>query len=203
VLAELNLRGNRITTVASGLDALRRLERLNLGDNLIETNADLRSISHLVSMQELNLVGNQCTSENQYREKWVGDFRALKILDGKKVGDEERRIAHINLRKRAEKHKEATRHAMLKTQREAAINTVRTEWEASKMAAQRTEPQAFYELDKSTLVLYGPAFDAFDKTYPDTIVGLRVMYCPFDEFAAHVHKVAATPSVGRLLLTSL
>lgn len=197
LLAELNLRGNKIAKITATLEMLKRLERLNLGDNLIQTNADIEPVNQLTTLQELNLAGNQCVSEAMYRERWVGDLPGLRTLDGKKVGDEERRVASINLRKRAEKHKEATRIAMLKSQRESAIKTVKAAWESGRMAKGGNDRPSFFEIDGTTLALFGPAFDAFDKTHPPAITGIKVMFCPFDDFAAQIQKVGRGPSHKR------
>ena len=51
-LSELNLRGNRITSVPEGFGTLRKLERLNLGDNLINDDDDDASpLARLGSLQ--------------------------------------------------------------------------------------------------------------------------------------------------------
>ena len=75
-------------------------------------------------------------TQTHYREGWVDQLRLLRLLDGKRVSDEERRVAGINLRKESDKRRDLARVAAARAEREDDIDRIRGEWLVAMAAAQ-------------------------------------------------------------------
>ncbi len=88
---ELNLRRNKISAV-QGVEALS-IQRIFLSNNLIKSFDSIQTIFHIKALVELSLDGNPVASNRSYREYLLDQIKALRHLDLKKVGDDEKKGA--------------------------------------------------------------------------------------------------------------
>jgi leucine-rich repeat-containing protein 49 len=117
-LSELNLKKNQIEKM-NDLSSLNHLRRLLLSDNKLNTLADLQSIGFAPQLLELSLEGNAATSDSFYRSNMLSRIRTLKILDGRRILEEERRTASRLDKRASEKRVEFEKSAMKNAERYA------------------------------------------------------------------------------------
>ena len=111
-LTDLNLSSNHITTL-QGLHHLHALRKLDLSSNRInafETISDVLLCSGIV---ELEMSNNVICCDAYYRRVLVHRCKGLKVLDGRRVGEEERRGAARVARREAERRKACVRVEMV------------------------------------------------------------------------------------------
>eukprot|EP00041_Stephanoeca_diplocostata_P031023 m.954945 g.954945 ORF g.954945 m.954945 type:complete len:760 (-) comp23871_c1_seq65:70-2349(-) len=186
LLNELNLRGNRIASVRESFEPLRYLQSVNLSDNALQSLAHASAVLASPALAELHVSGNDMCSEHFFKERLIDGLRMLRLLDGKRVNEDERRVAGINLRKQNDKRRAAERAHMLRAQRTAAISALRTAWE------QRTPPQehikGHYDIENDHIHIYGEGFGVFDKQWPATVTTMTFQYVNFDAVAAQLNR---------------
>lgn len=115
-LAELNLKKNHIEKMCD-LSPLNHLRRLLLTDNKFQTLADLQLIGFAPRLLELNLEGNAATLDSFYRSNMLSRIRTLRILDGRRILEEERRAASRLDKRASEKRVEHEKSAMKNAER--------------------------------------------------------------------------------------
>jgi hypothetical protein len=83
-----------------------------------------------VSLKELTLDGNPLTFENSYRHTILASGVKLKMLDAKRVSDEERRMASSLLKKELEKKRSEELAKKRSQRRQLAIDNVVRLWKS-------------------------------------------------------------------------
>ena len=99
------------------LASLNHLRRLLLTDNRFQTLADLQLIGFAPRLLELNLEGNAAALDSFYRSNMLSRIRTLKILDGRRILEEERRAASRLDKRASEKRVEHEKSAMKTAER--------------------------------------------------------------------------------------
>ncbi|KAJ3163674.1 Leucine-rich repeat-containing protein 49 [Geranomyces michiganensis] len=128
-VAEINLRRNQISVVRD-LQQLKSLRRLSLGANRVTSFEDLSEVLKSESLIEFSLDGNPICREGCFHRAFViNRIQSLKVLDGRRVSEEERRSANKVARKESERLKEFERVATQRDARLRAINGIRNRWE--------------------------------------------------------------------------
>jgi len=90
----LLLNNNRIVRVGEGLEiALPNLQTLILTNNSLQELADLEPLSNLKKLQMVSLLHNPVVTKRNYREYVIHKFPNLRVLDFKKVKQQEREAA--------------------------------------------------------------------------------------------------------------
>ncbi|XP_062516504.1 leucine-rich repeat-containing protein 49-like isoform X1 [Corticium candelabrum] len=142
-LTELNLRRNVITEVYD-IDGLPSLQRLFLSYNQIISYEDIKCLSSASSLIELSLDCNPYANNPTYKQTLLDQIQLLKLLDMKKVSDEEHRSATIFKRKEVEKKREYDKRSVEKERRELAISNAEQQWLAlrNRSRLSRSQPQS-------------------------------------------------------------
>jgi hypothetical protein len=97
-LTELNLRRNNIDCV-TGLNKLPALQRVFLSHNQIRSVADMACLFEVSYLIELSLDGNPLSETDpvKYRAELVHGMTGLRHLDLKRITDEERAAAVVDV----------------------------------------------------------------------------------------------------------
>eukprot|EP00106_Octopus_bimaculoides_P015658 XP_014783100.1 PREDICTED: leucine-rich repeat-containing protein 49-like [Octopus bimaculoides] len=127
-LMELNLRRNRIQSV-SDIDCLPSLQRLYLSFNEICSFSAVSCLSDSSSLSEVSLDGNPIAIEHSYRQNVLYNMQQLRLLDMRRVSEDERRMALVAARKEEERKREMRKIATLKEKRRVAINNAKKQWD--------------------------------------------------------------------------
>nr|KAI8769795.1 leucine-rich repeat-containing protein 49-like [Biomphalaria glabrata] len=127
-LAELNLRRNRIRAVTE-IDLLPNLQRLFLSFNDITSFEDVQCLGESSSLSEISFDGNPIAQDGNYKQIILRHMHQIKLLDMKRVTEDERRQALVLVKKDEEKRREMNKIAMLKEKRRLAINNAKRQWE--------------------------------------------------------------------------
>ncbi|XP_046720024.1 leucine-rich repeat-containing protein 49 isoform X1 [Silurus meridionalis] len=130
-LIELDLRHNRITSVTE-VDQLPSLQRLFLSGNSISSFDDLACLGDSCSLSELTLDGNPVAQESCYKQTALRCVLPLRLLDMKRITEEDRRAANLLARKEDEKKRESHKQAAHKEKRRLAIRNAAQQWEESR-----------------------------------------------------------------------
>ncbi|KAG9273431.1 leucine-rich repeat-containing protein 49 [Astyanax mexicanus] len=130
-LTELNLRYNHISSVTE-VDLLSCLQRLFLSSNSISSFDELACLGLSCSLCELTLDGNPVAQESCYKQAALRCVLPLRLLDMKRITDEERRAVSLVARKEDEKKRESHKHTAHKEKRRLAIRNAAQQWEGSK-----------------------------------------------------------------------
>jgi hypothetical protein len=128
-LQEVNLRGNSIEHV-TGLESLTSLSRLLLGCNQISDHAALSSLPRNAAVTELALDGNPIAQLPLYREYWLDRIRTVRVFDGRRVTDEDKRLASISVRRVEDRMRDEDRTKLAKLHRSTAIAACQRRWAA-------------------------------------------------------------------------
>ncbi|EFC48009.1 hypothetical protein NAEGRDRAFT_31069 [Naegleria gruberi] len=91
-LRYLNLAVNNITSI-SGLGSNEHLEKLDLTANFVWDLLSVESLRENYKLREMHLLGNPCTTFENYRLFVIGAVPSLQILDGERVAKSERILA--------------------------------------------------------------------------------------------------------------
>jgi len=126
-LTELNLRRNEITKVSS-LEHCHFLQRVYLSFNKIERWQDIWCLSECASIVEISLDGNPLTENPGYRQTIIASTSRLKMLDGRRISEEEKRTAASSLKKEIEKRKAEERAQVKAERRKLAISNAARLW---------------------------------------------------------------------------
>ncbi|XP_072551948.1 leucine-rich repeat-containing protein 49 [Salminus brasiliensis] len=130
-LTELNIRHNHISTVTE-VDQLPCLQRLFLSSNSICSFDELACLGLSCSLCELTLDGNPVAQESCYKQAALRCVLPLRLLDMKRITEEERRTASLLARKEDEKKRESHKQAAHKEKRRLAIRNAAQQWEGYK-----------------------------------------------------------------------
>lgn len=210
-LTELNLRQNRIHAVY-GLEQSLSLQRVFLSNNQIKSLDRLEAIFRLKSLSELTLDGNDVVGTRYYRECVLDRIKTLKLLDMRRVTDEERRMSSIVVRNDDKLERQRREHLL--AERNHTIAFIEKSWhekykrssKASKASARPTSTgKGYYEVskDKATLTLYGAALEgmSIDRSFPDRekIEAVHVLYYEVSRFAEYMGRLRRFPNVTKFL----
>ncbi|XP_063044297.1 leucine-rich repeat-containing protein 49 isoform X2 [Engraulis encrasicolus] len=127
-LLELNLKRNCITTVTE-VDRLPCLQRLFLSCNSISSFEEVSCLGESPSLCELTLDGNPVAVETWYKQAALRCMLHLRLLDMKRITEEDRRMAGVVARREDEKKKETHKQAIHKEKRRLAIRNAAQQWE--------------------------------------------------------------------------
>eukprot|EP00049_Salpingoeca_infusionum_P009478 m.159996 g.159996 ORF g.159996 m.159996 type:complete len:753 (-) comp14345_c0_seq2:198-2456(-) len=127
-LVELNLRRNQISRFPNARQSHPMLQRLFLSHNNIESSQDLGDIINHGMLLELCLDGNPLSELPMYREEWIGTAPELRTFDGKRVTDEEKRMAAFNYKKYKEKAEQEDLERRLAQLKSEAVDAARASW---------------------------------------------------------------------------
>ncbi|XP_060780134.1 leucine-rich repeat-containing protein 49 isoform X2 [Neoarius graeffei] len=130
-LMELNLRNNNISSVTE-VDRLPCLQRLFLSANNISSFDELACLGDSCSLSELTLDGNPVAQESCYKQTALRCVLPLRLLDMKRITEEDRRTANLFARKEDEKKRESHKQAAHKEKRRLAIQNAAQQWEESR-----------------------------------------------------------------------
>ncbi|KAM9481659.1 leucine-rich repeat-containing protein 49 isoform 2-T2 [Clarias gariepinus] len=130
-LIELDLRRNHISFVTE-VDQLLCLRRLFLSANNISSFDELACLGDLCSLSELALDGNPVAQESCYKQTVLRCVLPLRLLDMKRITEEDRRTANLLARKEDEKKRESHKQAAHKEKRRLAIRNAAQQWEESR-----------------------------------------------------------------------
>ncbi|XP_053479589.1 leucine-rich repeat-containing protein 49 isoform X2 [Ictalurus furcatus] len=130
-LIELDLRLNHISSVTE-VDRLPCLQRLFLSSNSISSFDELACLGDSCSLSELTLDGNPVAQESCYKQTVLRCVLPLRLLDMKRITEEDRRVANLLARKEDEKKRESHKQAAHKEKRRLAIRNAAQQWEDSR-----------------------------------------------------------------------
>ncbi|KAK2847843.1 hypothetical protein Q7C36_009525 [Tachysurus vachellii] len=130
-LIELDLRNNHIFSVTE-VDQLPCLQRLFLSANSISSFDELACLGDSCSLSELTLDGNPVAQESCYKQTVLRCVLPLRLLDMKRITEEDRRTANLLARKEDEKKRESHKQAAHKEKRRLAIRKAAQQWEESR-----------------------------------------------------------------------
>ncbi|KAJ3217402.1 Leucine-rich repeat-containing protein 49 [Dinochytrium kinnereticum] len=143
-LTELNIKRNQINSI-TGAQHMHSLRRLVMGCNNVASFECISDLLFVPSLTELSLESNPINSDEFYRAILVNRIRALRILDGKRVTDEERRHAAKIAKREAERRKENDKNIVLSEEkylkrltssyfaRKRAILHIQSKWESEQV----------------------------------------------------------------------
>ncbi|KAI8850253.1 hypothetical protein BC829DRAFT_164138 [Chytridium lagenaria] len=140
-LTELNLKRNQVFSVVdtpnfmqitaiTGAQTLHALRRLVIGCNHVGSFECIADLLFASSLSELSMETNPINSDEFYRAILVNRIKTLRVLDGKRVSDEERRHAAKIAKREAERRKENDKNIVLSEEKKKAINQIQSRWES-------------------------------------------------------------------------
>ena len=146
-----------------------------------------------------------------YRETWVDGLRGLRTLDGRRVTEEERRLAGILLQREEEKRTENRRQEQVREERVQALAVIQQYWvdymayraqtdtQPSPTQAQPltvgaantppAPPAGIAVLNGELLTVYGPTPDIFERSWPLSVTHIVFQYVIFDSVVPQISKV--------------
>ncbi|KAI9353057.1 hypothetical protein DFJ73DRAFT_341434 [Zopfochytrium polystomum] len=127
-LVELNLKRNNVIAVNNS-QSLFNLRRLILSGNQINGFEQISDLLMSSSIVELSLDSNAICSDHYYRAILINRIKTLKYLDGKRVAEDERRLAARIAKREADRRKENDRVVLLSEERARAIARVKAHWD--------------------------------------------------------------------------
>jgi hypothetical protein len=115
-LMELNIKKNLIVSI-HGVQNLGHLRRLVVSSNKISGFEHISDLLLSNSIVELSMDSNHICMDEYYRAILVNRIKSLKFLDGKRVSEDERRVAARIAKREAERRKASDRVSMLSEER--------------------------------------------------------------------------------------
>nr|KAJ3421129.1 hypothetical protein HK105_004424 [Polyrhizophydium stewartii] len=165
-LGELNLKRNKIRYFDRN-SHLNQLRRLVLSDNRVATFEDVSAVFEIPGLTELAMDQNKVSEAEPYRTSIVSRCKSIKLLDGRRVLEEERRSAAKIAKKDAEKRREMERRT--------------------------TQPlegkSAYVELEDSTLRIFGNGVGVLDRSEIASITALHIEMVPFAKIEHAIPKL--------------
>ncbi|KAI5623765.1 leucine-rich repeat-containing protein 49 [Silurus asotus] len=122
----------KVTGRMTEVDQLPSLQRLFLSGNSISSFDDLACLGDSCSLSELTLDGNPVAQESCYKQTALRCVLPLRLLDMKRITEEDRRAANLLARKEDEKKRESHKQAAHKEKRRLAIRNAAQQWEESR-----------------------------------------------------------------------
>ncbi|XP_047678152.1 leucine-rich repeat-containing protein 49 isoform X3 [Tachysurus fulvidraco] len=122
----------KVTGRMTEVDQLPCLQRLFLSANSISSFDELACLGDLCSLSELTLDGNPVAQESCYKQTVLRCVLPLRLLDMKRITEEDRRTANVLARKEDEKKRESHKQAAHKEKRRLAIRKAAQQWEDSR-----------------------------------------------------------------------
>eukprot|EP00474_Spongospora_subterranea_P011270 CRZ11728.1 hypothetical protein [Spongospora subterranea] len=214
-LTELNLRKNQIQSLDSDLLSLPSLSRIFLSHNRIASFSSVEPLIGVSALSELSLDGNPVADELNYRQMTLNQLLLLKVLDGRRIGQDERKAVMTTRLLRSSQHSQCRieliqSDAMLSlpvsenvpamsVSRQAAvasapsgrldaIQSVIMGWtNRSRQDSQTCILPTYHEfLNKKTeLYLYGPCLDVLVSGRYLGLLSVSFHYIDFNEIASY------------------
>ena len=85
------------------------MKRLVIGSNDIIAFESISDLLHIPALVEISMESNPICQDQYYRAILINRIKTLKILDGRKISDDERRSATRIAKREAERRKENDR----------------------------------------------------------------------------------------------
>ncbi|XP_031424867.1 leucine-rich repeat-containing protein 49 isoform X2 [Clupea harengus] len=114
------------------VDRLPCLQRLFLSYNSISSFDELACLRESPSLCELTLDGNAVAEETWYRQAALRCMPHLRLLDMKRITEEDRRMAGVLARREDEKKRDNHKQVINKEKRRLAIRNAAQQWEGLK-----------------------------------------------------------------------
>lgn len=212
-LVEFNVRRNQIEVVEE-IDELPRLERFFISGNNLPSFDSISCLTDCSCLLELALDDNPFTGDATYRHQTIERIRTLKTLDGRRINEEERRLAGLLGKKEEEKRRELERSERAKIEKILALKNAKRQWEKDHYrpssaaststlhsSSQLMAGSSLYEVEGEMLRIVGEAMDVFDRNWPANITTLSVQFFDFDKFSALCGKLRTRlPNMTNLIL---
>ncbi|KAJ3327688.1 Leucine-rich repeat-containing protein 49 [Blyttiomyces sp. JEL0837] len=121
----------RVLMVVSitGAHHLRNLRRLVIGLNHIVAFEYMSDLLMSTSLIELSMESNPVCEDQYYRSILTNRIKTLKYLDGKRITEDERRVAARIAKREADRRRENDRANLLSEERRRAVAQIRARWE--------------------------------------------------------------------------
>ncbi|KAJ1336374.1 hypothetical protein BSLG_007158 [Batrachochytrium salamandrivorans] len=184
-LEELNLKRNKICAFSNN-DHLENLHRLFLSENNIDAVDDISAVFDLPSLTELTIETNKATDQTKYRLRIISRCKNIKLLDGRRVLDEERRSASKIAKKETDRKRAIDRRSTQVEERLNCITNIKKLWEQEMELLSSTSlgneeiqdisydvDNAYVEVDHTTLRIYGKGMSALNKVDTSTITAVE------------------------------
>eukprot|EP00039_Didymoeca_costata_P010926 m.149157 g.149157 ORF g.149157 m.149157 type:complete len:573 (+) comp15007_c2_seq2:180-1898(+) len=195
-LEDLNLRQNKISSCSCITKNMISLHRLNLAQNAIKNTFDVYNLRTLRNLNELTFVGNQICKQSQHRDFWISELLALRILDAKRVTEEDKRQSILRIRKEEDKRREAERTHKLQQEKEGRIAAAAVQWRKRFNSTKTSEdpngeglPPNYVGIENETLFIYGDLSDVFERAWMSSVSRIHFQYVEFDEIEANIEKI--------------
>ncbi|KAI8923820.1 hypothetical protein BC831DRAFT_469006 [Entophlyctis helioformis] len=127
-LGELNLKHNKIKVFDKNTH-LDQLRRIVLSDNKITSIDDIAFLFDIPGLVELTMDQNKVASQDHYRALVVSRCKSVKLLDGRRVLEEERRSATRLAKREADRRREIERRSNQVEERKKCIAYIQQVWE--------------------------------------------------------------------------
>ncbi|EGF84333.1 hypothetical protein BATDEDRAFT_22283 [Batrachochytrium dendrobatidis JAM81] len=171
-IGELNLKKNKIKYIDTN-SHLEHLRRLMLSDNKISTLNNVSAVFDIPNLTELTMEQNAVTELNKYRICIINRCKALKLLDGRRVLDEERRSALKIAKKDAERKREVDRKTSQVEERTKCIAHIKSMWDQNRLDSLAISDSAKHQTGSNSCrhqtSRYGDGVAALDRLNLDMI----------------------------------
>ncbi|ORX42963.1 hypothetical protein BCR36DRAFT_406903 [Piromyces finnis] len=125
-LSDLNLKNNHISIVRN-IPKLNNLKKVCLAGNKIKSFSDINDLN-ILHLFDISLEHNPIFNIPLYRSTLIFKFRYIKILDGHRVTEEEKRLSYKITKKEEEKRKENERITQKNEEKKKSINNIQELW---------------------------------------------------------------------------
>ena len=168
---------------------LKCLHRLLLSDNKLKDMQAIQSVLDMSQLAELAMDLNPVTQDPLFRLNVIGSMKNLKLLNAKRIMDEERKGAVRVLKKDQEKKKALDKKQVQLKEKEVCINAIKREWnqqvhgivDCSQDDGIDTGKTAYMELEGDQLVMIGNGCAIFDRVESKGIRSMSMGYVYFQD----------------------
>ncbi|KAH6602000.1 hypothetical protein BASA61_001552 [Batrachochytrium salamandrivorans] len=209
-LEELNLKRNKICAFSNN-DHLENLHRLFLSENNIDAVDDISAVFDLPSLTELTIETNKATDQTKYRLRIISRCKNIKLLDGRRVLDEERRSASKIAKKETDRKRAIDRRSTQVEERLNCITNIKKLWEQEMELLSSTSlgneeiqdisydvDNAYVEVDHTTLRIYGKGMSALNKVDTSTITAVEFHMVQVSSLSSAFVKLAGFHFLNKL-----
>jgi len=125
-LTDLNLKNNNISIIKN-IPKLNNLKKISLNGNKLSNFNDIEALS-VLHVFDISFEKNPISVVPLYRPTVIFKFRYIKILDGHRVSEEEKRLSYKITKKEEEKRKENERITQKNEEKKKSINNIQEIW---------------------------------------------------------------------------